>query len=653
MVDAQGICDAQDGWGVTYTQKSTCALKGSTVILSCTYTYPNYYKVQTVFWTKGEVARGEEPPDLASDPEYSGRVQYGDKLNKCTLKLSKVTEKDQRRYYFRFITDQPGGKYQGKDGVQLYVTVLQVEVPETVKEGAAVTLRCKTTCTLTDNPTFTWYRNQQQLQTTNSHSSELYLRSVRMDDGGRYQCAVGDHRSSAVTLNVGCIQVEVPETVKEGAAVTLTCKSTCTLTYNPTFTWYRNQQQLQTTTTYYYYPYYYYTELYLQSVRMEDGGRYQCAVGDHRSSPVTLNVGCLQVEVPETVTEGSDVTLRCKITCRLTDNPIITWYRNKQQLHTANTYTTTYSSTYTYNDLYLWPVRMEDGGRYQCAVGDRRSSAVTLNVEYPPKRVSVSVSPSGEIMEESSVTLTCSSDAKPAASYQWFEGTSYKETGETFTIHEIRSDDGGEYKCRARNELGDQYSTAVNIDVHYPPRSVSVTVSPSGEITEGSLVTLTCSAVSNPPVENSTWYKEQTYKGSGETLTVRNISSEDGGEYKCKCIYKLQAKYSGPKILKVLYPPKRVSVSVSSSAEPDQSGLVNLTCSADADPPVESYVWYKEGGSSAVGSGQSYGARPGESYYCRAQNKLGEQTAAAQFVTSIGMDVTGLQVQLYMQRVEL
>ncbi|XP_062866816.1 B-cell receptor CD22-like [Trichomycterus rosablanca] len=279
---------------------------------------------------------------------------------------------------------------------------------------------------------------------------------------------------------------------------------------------------------------------------------------------------------------------------------------------------------------------MEDGGRYQCAVGDHRSSAVTLNVGYPPKNVSVSVSPSGVIMEGSSVTLTCSSDAKPAASYHWYKGTDLKATRETFTIHKIRSDDGGEYKCRARNEHGDQNSTAVNIDVHYPPRSVSVSVSPSGEITEGSSVTLTCSAVSNPPVENYTWYKEQTYKGSGETLTVRNISSEDGGEYKCRTSYKNQFKSSGPVAVKVLYPPKRVSVSVSSSAEPDQSGLVNLTCSADADPPVESYVWYKEGGSSAVGSGQSYGARPGESYYCRAQNKLGEQTVAALFVTLNG-----------------
>ncbi|XP_062865634.1 B-cell receptor CD22-like [Trichomycterus rosablanca] len=525
----RGVVDAQWVWGVTYTQKSICALKGSTVIMDCTYTYPPGYTVQTVFWSKERLGEGIEPPDLASDPEYRGRVQYiGDKNNKCTLKLTDVTEKDQTMYYFRFLTDKPEGKYENTDGVQLHVTDLQVGGPEEVEEGTAVNLTCETTCRLTDNPTFTWYRNQQQLQTT---------------------------------------------------------------------------------TTYYHS---YYTDLHLWPVKIEDG-----------DPPKNISVS---VSPSGEIMEGSSVNL----TCSAVSNPPVenyTWYKEQTYKGSGETLT-------------VRNISSEDGGEYKCMTSYKNqfkySGPVAVKVLYPPKNVSASISPSGEIMEGSSVTLTCSSDAKPAASYQWYKGTSYKETGETFTIHKIRSDESGEYKCLARNEHRDQYSTAVNIDVHYPPRSISVSVELSGEITEGSSVTLTCSAVSNPPVENYTWYKEQTYKGSGETLTVRNISSEDGGEYKCKCSYKNQFKYSGPVAVKVLYPPKRVSVSVSSSAEPDQSGLVNLTCSADADPPVESYVWYKEGGSSAVGSGQSYGARPGESYYCLAQNKLGEQTAAALFITMNG-----------------
>ncbi len=38
-----------------------------------------------------------------------------------------------------------------------------------------------------------------------------------------------------------------------------------------------------------------------------------------------------------------------------------------------------------------------------------------------PQLLSVSVSPSGEIVEGSSVTLSCSSDANPAANYTWYK----------------------------------------------------------------------------------------------------------------------------------------------------------------------------------------------------------------------------------------
>ncbi|CAL8401720.1 unnamed protein product [Gadus morhua 'NCC'] len=44
-----------------------------------------------------------------------------------------------------------------------------------------------------------------------------------------------------------------------------------------------------------------------------------------------------------------------------------------------------------------------------------------LECHNAPKTPSVTVSPSGEIEEGSSVTLSCSSDANPAANYTWFK----------------------------------------------------------------------------------------------------------------------------------------------------------------------------------------------------------------------------------------
>ena len=84
----------------------------------------------------------------------------------------------------------------------------------------------------------------------------------------------------------------------------------------------------------------------------------------------------------------------------------------------------------------------------------------------PPKSISVSISPSGEIVEGSSVTLTCSSDANPPVkNYTWFKGTSLVAKGETYTMNKISSVDSGEYKCRSSNVHGEKLSEALTLNV--------------------------------------------------------------------------------------------------------------------------------------------------------------------------------------------
>uniref|UniRef100_A0A8B9JEC2 Ig-like domain-containing protein n=1 Tax=Astyanax mexicanus TaxID=7994 RepID=A0A8B9JEC2_ASTMX len=106
-----------------------------------------------------------------------------------------------------------------------------------------------------------------------------------------------------------------------------------------------------------------------------------------------------------------------------------------------------------------------------------------------------------------SVTLTCSSDGNPPVEYTWYKGSSVA-TGKTFTLNKISSVNSGEYKCRSSNKHGEKYSDTVTLNVLYPPKSVSVSISPSGKIVEGSSVTLTCSSDGNPPVQKYTWFKD-------------------------------------------------------------------------------------------------------------------------------------------------
>ncbi len=75
------------------------------------------------------------------------------------------------------------------------------------------------------------------------------------------------------------------------------------------------------------------------------------------------------------------------------------------------------------------------------------------------------MSPSGEIMEGASVTLSCSSDSNPPAEISWFKGITLVGSGRIYSISNIRSDHSGEYKCKSRNEHGEKYSDAVTLNI--------------------------------------------------------------------------------------------------------------------------------------------------------------------------------------------
>ncbi|XP_028419419.1 B-cell receptor CD22-like [Perca flavescens] len=157
-----------------------------------------------------------------------------------------------------------------------------------------------------------------------------------------------------------------------------------------------------------------------------------------------------------------------------------------------------------------------------------------------PKLPSVSVSPSGEIEEGSSVTLTCQIDAYPAANYTWYKKNGNPELqplseNTPLVFRSIQSSDSGEYYCTAENELGRRTSRSISIDVKYGPKITSVSVSPSAEIVEGSSVTLTCSSDANPAA-NYTWYKENedSPKASGQIFTITDVRPEHSGNYYCE-----------------------------------------------------------------------------------------------------------------------
>uniref|UniRef100_A0A3Q3FEW4 Ig-like domain-containing protein n=1 Tax=Labrus bergylta TaxID=56723 RepID=A0A3Q3FEW4_9LABR len=154
--------------------------------------------------------------------------------------------------------------------------------------------------------------------------------------------------------------------------------------------------------------------------------------------------------------------------------------------------------------------------------------------KHAPKLPSVSVSPSAEIVEGSSVTLTCSSDANPAPEYTWFKENNNQPLSREaqLVFSSIKSSDSGEYLCKAENDLGKPTYKWISIDVKC---DITIILTffvlifyinlPSAEIVEGSSVTLTCSSDANPAA-NYTWYKEDedSPTASGQIFNINNTS---------------------------------------------------------------------------------------------------------------------------------
>ncbi|XP_053275702.1 uncharacterized protein LOC128437527 [Pleuronectes platessa] len=178
------VVQCENGWDVSYTSTEICAVRGSTVDITCTYTYPSTFNnhdttVQETFWFIKE-SNGIHV-DLRTDPEYAGRVENLCGNNKCTLRISNLRESDSAVYKFRFTTNQPTGSLTGSAGVTLSVTDLHVQVSRSVKSNSYywAELRCQSSCRLPDHLNYVWYENQQKMEEGASYS-RYFLRTDRV-----------------------------------------------------------------------------------------------------------------------------------------------------------------------------------------------------------------------------------------------------------------------------------------------------------------------------------------------------------------------------------------------------------------------------------------------------------------------------------------
>ncbi|XP_008304000.1 uncharacterized protein LOC103375477, partial [Stegastes partitus] len=250
--------------GVQGQESSICALKGSSVNLTCSAERPTSdMKWFTGYW---ELSRIESSAD-GSHGKYSISEE-----NNFTLTINNLTDSDKGYYCCGKTTERSDNCKKSR--IALSVADLQVKViPST--EGQTVTLMCSISCPLTENPAvYIWYKNGEFVY---EDWSPWYQELVSSEEAVRYSCAVKGYEDlrapqvSVDSVTATCFSVTYAKgrmcsykqtSLNEPCSITyprgirvqmspadaadhlrLTCSTSCPLTAPLTsFRWYKNRE---------------------------------------------------------------------------------------------------------------------------------------------------------------------------------------------------------------------------------------------------------------------------------------------------------------------------------------------------------------------------------------------------------------------------
>ncbi|XP_044180575.1 fibroblast growth factor receptor 3-like isoform X2 [Acropora millepora] len=413
----------------------------------------------------------------------------------------------------------------------------------------------------------------------------LKIKNVQLDDAGTYECrGVSSTRFYTVYVNTIFIRKTPIQTFISGEPGIIHCSALGNPA--PQFKWSRQDGRslqdwrfIQLANG----------SLKVKPVRREDNGAYICTIKQSRGSDSTSEKSqsiIVRVMVrPEVslsgphcpVTEGDNVTLTCNITDGVPYPETIRWSKENISLDEKNT------------NMVLRNIRKEQEGTYTCETSNEGGStkdSIRIIVDIPPK---LNSDLKGQSVHLHSLSrITCAESGDPEPNVTWTKNGIYFVNNNTLTIKNVTLEDAGQYECTAENRAG-KISGTVLIDVLVPPKLNSDLKGQSVHL--HSLSRITC-AESGDPEPNVTWTKNGIYFVNNNTLTIKNVTLEDAGQYECTAENRA-GKISGTVLIDVLVRPE---VSLSGPHRPVTEGdNVTLTCNiTDGVPYPETIRWLKE-----------------------------------------------------------
>uniref|UniRef100_A0A669CPI9 Ig-like domain-containing protein n=1 Tax=Oreochromis niloticus TaxID=8128 RepID=A0A669CPI9_ORENI len=478
--------------GVQGQTNSICALKGSSVNLSCSHQHPtssmNWYSVH----------RGGLKIETSADGKYSMSAE-----SNLTLTVNNLAENDANIYCCR----EPADKSDcGQRGISLSVAELQVKViPAT--EGQTVTLMCSSSCPLTEKPAaYIWYKNREFLY---ADWSPWYQELLSSEEAVTYSCAVKGYEDlrapevSVDSITETCFSVTYAKgrmcssqqtSVDESCSITypreihiqrtpaehrgfirLTCNSSCFLT-DPliSFVWYENRKPTL-------------KEGKQIQVPSSHPDSLSCAIKgleDVRSADVCGGDSCWSLNYVHSricALQGSSVNISSKYS-----HPDYVqiqskcWYKVKRNAEEEAEQLTEDADHVEYDDsmknqhiLRLKKLKRDDSAEYRFTftteneeVNQSDFPGVTLIVT----ELRVKMSPSAVVTEGQRVTLTCSTSCPLTdnTNYIWYLNsrplTPRENQNKHLILDPVSREDAGSYSCAVKT----------NKDISSAPKTLTV-----------------------------------------------------------------------------------------------------------------------------------------------------------------------------------
>ncbi|CAH1125412.1 unnamed protein product [Ceutorhynchus assimilis] len=250
--------------------------------------------------------------------------------------------------------------------------------------------------------------------------------------------------------------------------------------------------------------------------------------------------------------------------------------------------------------LHIRDVRRSDEGWYMCQINTdpMKSQVGYLNVVVPPDILDYPTSSDMVIREGSNVSLQCTATGSPEPSITWrrengelISSTGNAEVsylnGAVLNISKVNRLQMGPYLCIASNGVPPSVSKRIMLIVHFPPM-IWIQNQLVGAM-EGQMISLECHSEAFPKSINY-WtrddsriissqgtkydpiFVDNTYKVHMK-LTIRNVTSNDYGSYRCIAKNSLGETDGTIKLYQITSP---VSLSASKTTQPSPKGIKNI-----------------------------------------------------------------------------